>query len=94
LRTSALGAILSTVLRGRSVNEVKHRRMQPPDERELRDLLAKLRAEHRDLDNEIVALEASGQADQLLVKRLKKKKLQLKDQITAVEDQLTPDIIA
>lgn len=76
------------------MNEVKHRRMQPPDERELRDLLAKLRAEHRDLDYEIVALEASGQADQLLVKRLKKKKLQLKDQITAVEDQLTPDIIA
>jgi hypothetical protein len=68
--------------------------MQSPDERELRDLLAKLRAEHRDLDNEIVALEASGQADQLLIKRLKKKKLQLKDQITAVEDQLTPDIIA
>lgn len=76
------------------MNGVKHRRMQSPDERELRDLLAKLRAEHRDLDNEIVALEASGQADQLLIKRLKKKKLQLKDQITAVEDQLTPDIIA
>jgi hypothetical protein len=68
--------------------------MQPPDQRELRDLLAKLRAEHRDLDDEIVALETSGRGDQLLVKRLKKKKLQLKDQITAVEDQLTPDIIA
>lgn len=68
--------------------------MQPPDERELRDHLAKLRAEHRDLDNEIVALENSGGADQLLIQRLKKKKLQLKDQITAVEDQLTPDIIA
>jgi len=68
--------------------------MQPPDERELRDLLAKLTAEHRDLDDEIVALEAAGPVDQLLIKRLKKKKLQLKDQITAVEDQLTPDIIA
>ena len=68
--------------------------MQPPDERELRDLLGKLRAEHRDLDDEIVGLETSGRADQLLVKRLKKKKLQLKDQISAVEDQLTPDIIA
>lgn len=74
---------------------VKPRRMQPPDERELRDLLARLRAEHRDLDSEIVALEAeAGGADQLLIKRLKKKKLQLKDRITAVEDQLTPDIIA
>jgi hypothetical protein len=68
--------------------------MQPPDERELRDLLAKLTAEHRDLDDEIVALEGAGRVDQLLIKRLKKKKLQLKDQITAVEDQLTPDIIA
>jgi hypothetical protein len=68
--------------------------MQRPDERELRELLVKLRAEHRDLDAEIVALEAAGTADQLLIKRLKKKKLQLKDRITAVEDQLTPDIIA
>lgn len=68
--------------------------MQPPDERELRDLLAKLRAEHRDLDIEIVATEAAGRADQLQIKRLKKKKLQLKDQIKSVEDQLTPDIIA
>lgn len=73
---------------------VKHRQMQRPDERELRELLVKLRAEHRDLDNEIVALEAAGAADQLLIKRLKKRKLQLKDQITSVEDQLTPDIIA
>jgi hypothetical protein len=68
--------------------------MQRPDERELRELLVKLRAEHRDLDNEIVALEAAGTADQLHIKRLKKRKLQLKDQITSVEDQLTPDIIA
>ena len=94
MRTNGLGAILPSVLPVRSVNGVKHRRMQPPDERELRDLLAKLKAEHRDLDIEIVALEAVSRADQLLVKRLKKKKLQLKDQITAVEDQLTPDIIA
>jgi hypothetical protein len=68
--------------------------MQRPDERDLRELLVKLRAEHRDLDNEIVALEAAGTADQLHIKRLKKRKLQLKDQITSVEDQLTPDIIA
>ena len=68
--------------------------MQRPDERELRELLMKLRAEHRDLDAEIVRLEGAAEADQLLIKRLKKRKLQLKDQITAVEDQLTPDIIA
>ena len=68
--------------------------MTRPDERELRELLVKLRSEHRDLDVEIVALEVSSQADQLKIKRLKKRKLQLKDQITSVEDKLTPDIIA
>ena len=68
--------------------------MKRSDERDLRELLVKLRTEHRDLDAEIVALEASLDADQLHVKRLKKRKLQLKDQITAVEDKLTPDIIA
>ncbi len=54
----------------------------------------KLRDEHRVLDQEIVGLEASADADQLTIKRLKKRKLMLKDQITSVEDQLTPDIIA
>lgn len=67
---------------------------QRQNERELREQLVQLRNEHRDLDDEIVALEASGTADQLLVRRLKKKKLVLKDQIQAVEDQLLPDIIA
>lgn len=67
-----------------------HRR----DDRELRELLTKLRDEHRLLDAEIVALEGSVEADQLAIKRLKKRKLLLKDRITAVEDQLTPDIIA
>jgi hypothetical protein len=68
--------------------------MQRQNDRELREQLVKLRAEHRELDDEIVMLEASTAADQLLVKRLKKKKLQLKDQIQIVEDQLLPDIIA
>ncbi|MGE0698703.1 MAG: YdcH family protein [Hyphomicrobiaceae bacterium] len=68
--------------------------MQRKDERDLRELLVKLRDEHRLLDAEIVTLETSVEADQLTIKRLKKRKLQIKDQITAVEDQLTPDIIA
>jgi hypothetical protein len=68
--------------------------MQRRDDRELRELLVKLRDEHRTLDEEIVALEIAVDADQLTIKRLKKKKLLLKDRITAVEDQLTPDIIA
>ncbi len=68
--------------------------MQRRDERELREQLVKLRAEHRMLDDEIVSLEQNPSADQLLIKRLKKKKLVLKDQITSVEDKLLPDIIA
>ena len=68
--------------------------MQGRNDRDLRELHTKLRDEHRLLDQEIVALEVSADADQLTIKRLKKKKLLLKDQITAVEDELTPDIIA
>ncbi len=63
-----------------------------PEEVELRAKLAELVQEHRDLDAAIAAL--SGSADQLQVSRLKKKKLQLKDQITKIEDALLPDIIA
>ena len=68
--------------------------MQRQSDRELREELMKLRAEHRDLDDEILHLEQNGTADQLLIRRLKKKKLALKDQITTIEDQLLPDIIA
>ena len=68
--------------------------MKRVDERELRDELVKLRAEHRELDDQIILLEGSTTSDQLLVKRLKKKKLAVKDRITALEDQLLPDIIA
>lgn len=68
--------------------------MPSPDERELRELLVKLMTEHRDLDQMIATLEVAANVDQLQIKRLKKRKLQLKDQITSVEDQLTPDIIA
>lgn len=60
----------------------------------LRVKLEVLRREHRDLDEAIVALQERATADQLTVKRLKKQKLGLKDRISAIEDQLTPDIIA
>ena len=68
--------------------------MERRDERDLREELVGLRAKHRLLDDEIVALEENPLADQLLVKRLKKKKLALKDRMTSIEDQLLPDIIA
>ena len=60
----------------------------------LRVELEVFRHEHRDLDDAIAALTQIGTADQLTLKRLKKKKLALKDMITRIEDRLTPDIIA
>jgi hypothetical protein len=60
----------------------------------LRVKLEVLKQEHRDLDEAIHAMEASGRADQLSLRRLKKQKLHLKDQIARIEDILTPDIIA
>lgn len=53
-----------------------------------------LKQEHRDLDSAIGALAMSGSSDQLALARLKKRKLLLKDEISALEDALIPDIIA
>jgi hypothetical protein len=63
-------------------------------EDEMRKRLATLKVEHRDLDIAIDALVQSGGPDQLQVARLKKRKLRLRDQISHIEDYLTPDIIA
>jgi hypothetical protein len=49
---------------------------------------------HQDLDAAVRALEASPRPDQIQIARLKKRKLGLRDQITKLEDRLTPDIIA
>lgn len=65
-----------------------------PDEVALRAKLAELTQEHRDLDNAIAALTESGARDQLQLTRLKKRKLQLKDEIAKINDRLLPDIIA
>ncbi|MEJ0092189.1 MAG: DUF465 domain-containing protein [Methylocella sp.] len=56
--------------------------------------LEHLRQEHRDLDAAIEALLHRGVVDQLQIQRLKKRKLILRDRLTFLEDQLTPDIIA
>lgn len=61
---------------------------------ELAALLQNLRTEHRRIDIEIKALVETGVSDMLKVGRMKKIKLSLKDQITFIENQLTPDIIA
>src|SRR3974377_795628 len=66
--------------------------MNKEEERELQQQLARLQQEHRDLDAAISALQHTPGSDQLQVQRLKKRKLQLRDRISYIEDQLTPDI--
>ena len=60
----------------------------------LRIKLEMLKHEHRDLDTAIGALQDRQTGDLLTLKRLKKQKLALKDQIATLEDRITPDIIA
>lgn len=64
------------------------------DQDALKARIMQLRSEHRALDGQITALIETGVADQLKIARLKKEKLFLKDRISALEDQMTPDIIA
>ena len=56
--------------------------------------IIELREEHRDLNLAIDSLMATPVHDQLQLRRLKKRKLLLKDQISFLEGQLTPDIPA
>ncbi|MCK9993676.1 MAG: hypothetical protein Dbin4_02196 [Alphaproteobacteria bacterium] len=64
------------------------------DKETLTTRLQELRQEHRDLDAAIDALQTSVRVDQLQLQRLKKKKLKLRDEISRIQDQLYPDIIA
>jgi hypothetical protein len=65
-----------------------------PDEVAARAKLAQLMQEHRDLDAAIDALSSAPNHDLLQLSRLKKRKLQLKDEITEINNGLLPDIIA
>jgi hypothetical protein len=60
----------------------------------LRAKLAALKTEHRDLDEVIAHVAEHAPFDQLRLQRLKKRKLLLKDQISKIESDLLPDIIA
>ena len=64
------------------------------EQESLRQSLAELELEHRDLDDVIARLTERAPFDQLQLQRLKKRKLVLRDQIAHVEAQLHPDIIA
>lgn len=70
---------------------------QPLNEHEVSDIRAQLhelQVEHRDLDLVIVHLIENPPPDDLLIRRLKKRKLALKDRILLLEEQLVPDIPA
>ncbi len=60
----------------------------------LKDRLVLLRQEHRDLDMALASMGLAPAGDALQVQRLKKQKLRLRDEITRLEDELYPDIIA
>ncbi len=64
------------------------------NETEIRQRLGQLEQEHRDLDSTIETLGERIGHDQLLLARLKKRKLLIKDEIFKLCDQLVPDIIA
>ena len=94
LRTALTGRILfSEPFAISSLVSTKYT-MTDEDERELQTELARLQQEHRDLDAAIDALHQSPAPDLLRLQRLKKRKLQLRDRIAFIEDQITPDIIA
>jgi hypothetical protein len=61
---------------------------------QLKEKLAQLELEHRDLDEVIQTLMAQQDFDQIKLSRLKKRKLSLKDQISSLRNQMIPDIIA
>jgi len=64
------------------------------EQQALLEQLGTLREQHEALNHEVDALAENGVVDQLKIARLKKEKLKLKDEISRLEDQITPDIIA
>ena len=66
----------------------------PAEQSRISQRLVELKLEHRDLDVAIARLQAGIEEDDLAVKRLKKRKLQLKDAIARLESALIPDLDA
>ena len=66
----------------------------PDDHEEMQQRIEELRSEHHDLDRVLNKMAKAKSADQLMVRRLKKRKLLLKDTITRLESQLLPNITA
>jgi len=67
---------------------------QPPDPAKITSQLIELRTEHRDLDAAIERLTSDPAIDDLAIKRLKKRKLKIRDMIASLESRLIPDLDA
>jgi hypothetical protein len=68
--------------------------MEPIDPAEIARQLADLRMEHRDLDAAIEQISHDIKTDELALKRLKKRKLRIKDMIAWLESRQIPDLDA
>ena len=64
------------------------------EDKSIQRRILELQTEHRDLDEIVDKLSSTKDVDQLLVRRMKKRKLQLKDQITRLKSKLIPDLDA
>lgn len=100
-RAGPLGVTMPDAIQPRTATGARVKRKRPRRRKgvlmtreELTRRLELLRVEHRDLDSAIVALNETPMPDQLAIARLKKRKLRLRDEISWIEDNLVPDIIA
>ncbi|HWU83748.1 MAG TPA: YdcH family protein, partial [Rhodocyclaceae bacterium] len=90
-----LGEIATCAKLAKARRHAYHVRVETEDDIEtLQARLVALQSEHRDLDAVIAQLSAAAQIDELLLRRMKKRKLQIKDKISAAERLLSPDELA
>ena len=74
--------------------EVMSERLTEEELNNIRKRVVELKLEHRDLDDAIEVMIATGTFEELKIKRMKRRKLQLKDDIARLENTLIPDILA
>jgi len=74
--------------------EVMSEKLTEEELNNIRKRVVELKLEHRDLDDAIEVMIATGTFEELKIKRMKRRKLQLKDDIARLENTLIPDILA
>lgn len=75
-------------------DDIKNANDEDLSQEEMLSLLETLKREHTRINREVDALHENGVMDMLKLKRMKKTKLSIKDQISYLENMLTPDILA